>query len=67
LELAELVVKTLGSKSKVEFVPYEKAYAPGFDDMRRRRPRVEKLERFVNFKPQTALQDIILQTAGSEV
>jgi UDP-glucose 4-epimerase len=62
--LAELVVKTLGSKSPIELVPYEKAYAPGFDDMRRRKPRVEKLERFLNFKPQTSLQEIIRRTAA---
>jgi UDP-glucose 4-epimerase len=64
LELAKLVVKTLGSKSKIELIPYDQAYAPGFDDMRRRKPLVEKLERFVNFKPQTPLCEIIRLTAG---
>jgi UDP-glucose 4-epimerase len=63
-ELAKLVVKTLGSKSKIELIPYDKAYAPGFDDMRRRKPLVEKLERFVKFKPQTSLREIIRLTAG---
>jgi len=63
LELAKLVVKTLGSKSKIELIPYDQAYAPGFDDMRRRKPLVAKLERFVNFKPQTSLRDIIRLTA----
>ena len=63
LELARLVVKTLGSKSTIELVPYDKAYAPGFDDMRRRKPLVEKLERLVKFKPQTPLGEIIRQTA----
>jgi UDP-glucose 4-epimerase len=63
LELARLVVKTLGSKSRIELIPYDKAYAPGFDDMRRRKPLVEKLERFVKFKPQTPLREIIRQTA----
>jgi UDP-glucose 4-epimerase len=63
LELAERVVKTLGSKSRIEYVPYEKAYAPGFDDMRRRKPRMEKLERFLNFRPQTPLAEIISRTA----
>ena len=66
LGLAERVVKTLSSKSKIELVPYEKAYAPGFDDMRRRKPRVEKLERFLNFKPQTTLQEIIRRTAEAK-
>lgn len=63
LDLAKLVVETLGSKSKIELIPYDKAYAPGFDDMRRRRPLVEKLERFVKFKPQTTLREIIRLTA----
>jgi UDP-glucose 4-epimerase len=63
LELARLVVKTLGSKSRIELIPYDKAYAPGFDDMRRRKPLVEKLERFVKFKPQTPLREIIRRTA----
>jgi UDP-glucose 4-epimerase len=64
LELARLVVETLGAKSKIELIPYDQAYAPGFDDMRRRRPRVEKLERLVAFKPQTPLREIIRLAAG---
>ena len=74
LELAQLVLKTLGSKSKIELIPYDQAYppspksygvtgAPGFDDMRRRKPKVEKLERCVSFKPQTTLREIIRLTA----
>jgi hypothetical protein len=63
LELAKLVVKTLGSKSRIELIPYDQAYAPGFDDMRRRRPLVEKLERFVKFRPRTTLREIITLTA----
>jgi UDP-glucose 4-epimerase len=64
LQLAKLVVATLGSQSKIERVPYDQAYAPGFDDMRRRKPCVDKLERFVQFRPQTPLRDIIRLTAG---
>jgi UDP-glucose 4-epimerase len=74
LKLARLVVKTLDSKSKIQLVPYAKAYpptpkgfgatsAPGFDDMRRRKPMVKKLERFVKFKPKTTLREIIRLTA----
>ena len=32
-ELAETVIKETKSQSSIEFVPYEKAYAPGFEDM----------------------------------
>ena len=64
LELASRVVETLGSKSTIERIPYDRAYAPGFDDMRRRKPMVKKLERFVKFRPRTTLREIIRLTAG---
>lgn len=63
-ELAQLVVQTLGSKSKIELIPYDQAYSPGFDDMRRRKPLVKKLEQFVKFKPKTPLREIIRLTAN---
>jgi UDP-glucose 4-epimerase len=61
--LAGLVIEALGSKSKIEFVPYAKAYAPGFDDMRRRKPSVTKLARATGCRPATKLQEIIRRTA----
>ena len=63
LELARRVIATLGSKSAIEFVPYSQAYAPGFDDMRRRKPRIEKLARVTGFQPATSLDEIIRRTA----
>ncbi len=63
-ELAERVIHALGSESRVELVPYDQAYSPGFDDMRRRRPVVDKLERLTGFRPATALQRIIELTAA---
>ena len=64
-DLARRVIETLGSKSTVELVPYSEAYAPGFDDMRRRKPVVEKLHAAVGFRPLTNLQTIIELTAGA--
>ena len=43
LDLARQVVETLNSKSAIELVSYNAAYAPGFEDMRRRKPVVDKL------------------------
>lgn len=63
--LARRVLALTGSKSTIEFLPYEEAYAPGFDDMRRRKPVVEKLERVTGFRPQTSLDEIIQRTAAS--
>jgi UDP-glucose 4-epimerase len=62
--LAETVIAILDSPSGIEYTPYEKAYAPGFQDMLRRRPVVEKLKRYVEFQPSTPLSEIIKLTAG---
>jgi len=63
LELARLVIATLQSKSSIEMIPYDQAYTPGFDDMRRRKPNIEKLAATVGFRPATTLRETIQQTA----
>lgn len=63
--LAETVIETLQSRSVIEYVPYSEAYAPGFQDMLRRKPVTEKLQQFTGFRPQTTLREIILKTAGN--
>jgi UDP-glucose 4-epimerase len=63
--LAETVIDVLRSTSTMEFVPYEEAYAPGFDDMRRRKPMLDKLFAAVGFRPATQLVDIIQRTAAA--
>ena len=64
LGLAELVIKTLGSKSSIEFVPYEQAYGSAFEDMLRRKPDVRKLQSTVGYVPNTSLTEIIKLTAA---
>ena len=64
-DLARRVIDTLGAKSAIELVPYSQAYEPGFDDMRRRKPVVDKLEATVGFRPRTTLQAIIELTAAA--
>lgn len=63
--LAELVRQLLGSSSAIELVPYSQAYAPGFDDMRRRKPVLDKLEAATGFRPATPLRKIIELTASA--
>src|SRR5262249_51885134 len=65
LNLARLVLETMNSSAAIELVPYSEAYEPGFEDMRRRKPVVEKLARTIQFQPATSLRDIILRTARS--
>ncbi|HYT60127.1 MAG TPA: NAD-dependent epimerase/dehydratase family protein [Haliangiales bacterium] len=63
--LAELVIRTVNSSSAVEYVPYAKAYAPGFEDMLRRKPIIEKLARLTGFRPSVTLAGIIELTANA--
>ena len=57
--LAYAVKKATDSSSPVVYVPYEQAYEPGFEDMMRRLPSVEKLQALTGFRPQTPLSEII--------
>jgi UDP-glucose 4-epimerase len=57
--LAQRVKERTGSSSPIEYVPYDKAYEPGFEDMMRRVPSVEKLQRLTGFRPRTPLNEII--------
>ena len=61
--LAKLVIESLASRSRIQLVPYSKAYAPGFDDMRQRKPAIEKLAKAIGFRPMTSLREIIQRTA----
>ncbi len=58
-ELAQTVKARTQSKSDITYVPYDQAYEPGFEDMMRRVPSVEKLQGLTGFRPQTKLADII--------
>jgi UDP-glucose 4-epimerase len=57
--LANIVKQQTGSCSPIDFIPYEKAYEPGFEDMMRRVPCIDKLYTFTGFRPQTRLEEII--------
>jgi UDP-glucose 4-epimerase len=62
--LAELVKWMTNSPSAVTSIPYEKAYGPGFEDVTRRVPSVEKLERLTGFRPSTSIAAIVRKTAS---
>src|ERR1700720_1359593 len=57
--LALKVKERTKSTSSIEYVPYDKAYEPGFEDMMRRVPSVEKLFALTGFRPKTPLTEII--------
>ncbi len=56
-ETAELIIKILGSSSKIKYLPLPK------DDPRRRRPNIDKLQKVSSYKPLVNFEDGIKQTA----
>jgi len=60
-ELAKLVIKITKSKSQIEYIPYEKAYGIGFEDMSRRKPDISKINKLIGFQPTLGIEEIVEQ------
>ncbi len=63
-DLARFVKQRTHSDSQIVYVPYDQAYEPGFEDMMRRVPCVDKLHSLTGFRPQTSLAEIIDRVAA---
>jgi UDP-glucose 4-epimerase len=60
-ELAFKIKAMTASPSEVVYVPYDEAYAPGFEDMDRRMPDIEKVERTIGWRPTITLDRTLEQ------
>ena len=61
--LAQRIREIVGSSSEIEFIPYERAYEAGFEDMQRRRPDISKVNSSLGWAPQRSLDEIIESVA----
>jgi len=59
IDLARKVIELARSNSTIRLIPYEEAYAKGFEDMLRRKPCTDKLLAAIGFQPKTSLEAII--------
>jgi UDP-glucose 4-epimerase len=57
--LAERVISLTGTRSEILHVPYEEAYAPGFEDMQRRVPSIDKIAGLIGYAPRYGLDDTL--------
>ncbi len=62
--LAQRIVERVGSKSKIELVPYQQVFGDGFEDMLRRVPKITKVHQLIGWKPQRNLANIIDDVAA---
>ncbi|MCM8768591.1 MAG: GDP-mannose 4,6-dehydratase [Candidatus Omnitrophica bacterium] len=61
-QLAHLVKELTCSPSEIIFLPPEKVYPVGFEDMGRRVPDISKLTGLTGFQPKKNLRDIVTDT-----
>ena len=64
--LAGQVIEQVESRSTVTHTPYSEAYAPGFEDMRRRVPDIAKIGRAIGWRPELGLNDILTDVIAYE-
>jgi UDP-glucose 4-epimerase len=66
LQLAERVIALTGSASEIVRIPYDQAYGPGFEDMQRRVPSIEKIAALINYAPRNTLNDTLQKVIAFE-
>lgn len=59
LQLAERIKALADSTSPITFLPYDKAYEAGFEDMHRRVPDTTKLRNLIGYEPTFGLDEIL--------
>jgi UDP-glucose 4-epimerase len=65
-DLARRVIRVTASRSELVYVPYDRAYAEGFEDMQRRVPAIEKIQRLLGWSPSGDLDRIIEDVVAYE-
>jgi UDP-glucose 4-epimerase len=64
LDLAKKIIALTESKSDIVMIPYEKAFEADFEDMLRRVPSIEKVNRLLGFQPNENLDVILKRIIG---
>ena len=64
--LADRIIEMTGSKSTKRFVPIEVAYGRPIEDMMRRVPCLERIEKTIGWKPKTKLNETLRLIVESE-
>jgi UDP-glucose 4-epimerase len=57
--LARNVIEITGAKVDIEYIPYEKAYEKGFEDMERRVPDIRKIVSVTGYEPRIGLEQAL--------
>jgi UDP-glucose 4-epimerase len=65
MDLALRIKQITQSTSEVVRIPYEQAYGPGFDDMKRRLPDITRAKQLLGWEPSWTLDQIIMEMVAA--
>ena len=69
LDLAERILTLTGSSSELTFIPYDRVYGQGIEDMLHRAPAIEKVQAAIGWTPEyeldTILSDVVEDLRGA--
>jgi len=60
-KIVSLVAPGENPDERIVFIPYDEAYEPGFEDMHRRVPDIDKIKAVTGWKPEISLEDTLNQ------
>lgn len=58
-DLAEKIMEKTDNTAGIKYVTYEEAYAPGFEDMRKRRPCTDRIAELLDWEPKLDLDQTL--------
>ena len=62
LDLARKVIEVTAAETGIDFIPYDKAYEEGFEDMQRRVPDIAKVTALTGYQPRIDLEQSLRLT-----
>lgn len=60
-KIASLAAPEGNPDERIVFIPYDEAYEPGFEDMQRRVPNIDKIKTFTGWEPKIPLEETLNQ------
>ena len=64
LDLAHKVIEVTGVSVGIDFIPYDKAYEAGFEDMQRRVPDISKITALTGYTPKISMDESLRLTCA---
>lgn len=64
--LAERIIRLAGSSATIQHVSYDQAYAPGFEDMVRRAPSIDRIQTLLGYRPKYSLDQTVHRVIAYE-